>query len=316
MRAPVPVTAIVHLAALAAGLALMTWGLRQAAGDRLEHVVRRLQDAGPWQGLVAGLAVTALLQSSSTFSLLLLAAAAAGWVRRPAGRAALVGANLGTTLTGHLTATPHLGLAAMLAAGGLAVAALGWRQPQIRAGGLAALGLGAALTALDGLGNTLAPLAGGAGTVSGAASWATWVRQPWAGFAAGLVLSAGALSSSAVLAVLQRAVAAGFLRVDEALPVVYGANVGTTSDVLLAGLLLRGTALDLALFHLAMNLLNAAAAVPLGPLLAVAARALAADPARQVAWAHTLFNGLGAVLVWPWVNQEDRRAPDGNPPRP
>ncbi|EKP94711.1 Na+/phosphate symporter [Thermaerobacter subterraneus DSM 13965] len=322
MGAPLWIDVMIHLGGLAAGLALMTWSLRQAAGHRLDDAVRRLQDAGPWQGLVAGLAVTALLQSSSSFSLLLLAAAAAGWVRRPAGRAALVGANLGTTLTAHLTATPHLGLAILLAGGGLVAAVLGWRRATVRAAGLAALGLGAALAALDGLGRALVTLAGPAGATPGPAGpagspepdWLAWVQQPWAGFAAGLVLSAGALSSSAVLAVLQRAVSAGFLRMEQALPVVYGANVGTTSDVLLAGLLLRGVALDLALFHLGMNLLNALAAVPLGPLLAAVARGLSSDPARQVAWAHTLFNVLGAVLVWPWVGDEKRRAPSGGPP--
>ncbi|GAB6877692.1 Na/Pi symporter [Thermaerobacter litoralis] len=305
---------VIHLTGLAAGLALMTWGLRQAAGDRLEDAVRRLRGAGPWEGLLAGLLVTALLQSSSTFSLLLLAAAAAGWVRRRAGRAALVGANLGTTLTAHLTAVPHLGLAALLAGGGISAAAVGWRHRTWRAAGLAALGLAAALTALDGLGAALATLAGGPGAGTAEPGWVTWVRRPWAGFTTGLVLSAGALSSSAVLAVLQRAVAAGLLDLRQALPVVYGANVGTTSDVLLAGLLLRGTALDLAVFHLGMNLLNALAAAPLGPVLAGMAQALADDPARQVAWAHTLFNGLGAVLVWPWVTADERRAASSGPP--
>ncbi|HEY8552496.1 MAG TPA: Na/Pi symporter [Thermaerobacter sp.] len=287
-----------NLAGLAAGLALTTWGLRRAAGNRLHQTVERLQDAGPYHGLVAGLVLTALLQSSSTFGLLLLAAASAGWVRRPAARAALVGANLGTTLTAHLTATPSLGLAAVLATGGLALAAIAWHRPHLRAAGLAALGFAAALTALDGLSGALGPLAAGP---AGAHPWADWVRRPWAGFAAGLVLSAAALSSSAVLALLQRAVAAGFLRPGEALPVVYGANVGTTSDVLLAGLLLRGPAWELALFHLGMNAATAVVAAPLGPVLMAAAGALTADPARQVAWAHTLFNALGAVLVWPWV---------------
>lgn len=287
-----------NLAGLAAGLALTTWGLRRAAGDRLHQAVERLQDAGPYHGLVAGLVLTAIVQSSSTFGLLLLAAASAGWVRRPAARAALVGANLGTTLTAHLTAAPNLGLAAILATGGLALAAIAWHRPRLRAAGLAAFGFAAALTALDGLAGALEPLAAGS---AAAHPWAEWVRRPWAGFAAGLVLSAAALSSSAVLALVQRAVAAGFLRPGEALPVVYGANVGTTSDVLLAGLLLRGAAWELALFHLAMNAATAVVAAPLGPALAAVAAALATDPARQVAWAHTLFNALGAVLVWPWV---------------
>ena len=304
----------VNVAGLAAGLALTTWGLRQAAGDRLEQTVHRLHDAGPYHGLVAGLVLTALLQSSSPFGLLLLAAAAAGWAPRSAARGALVGANLGTTLTAHLTAAPSAGLAVLLAGGGLALAAATWRRPRLRAAGLATLGFAAALTALDGLGRALGTLTGAsAGGAGGAGAWAAWVRQPWAGFTAGLVLSAAALSSSAVLALLQRAVAAGFLRPGEALPVVYGANVGTTSDVLLAGLLLRGPALDLALFHLGMNAATAAVALPLGPALAAAAHALTDDPARQVAWAHTLFNILGAVLVWPWVTGGPRQRREAGP---
>ena len=298
--------ALLGLGGLVGGLALMTWGLRQATRGQVRQAVAALRRAGPLQALVAGCLLTALLQSSSTFGLLLVGAVAAGWVSLPVARAAIVGANIGTTVTAHLTATPAPALAWTLAAAGLGLAAAGRRQPRWRAVGLAAIGLGAALTGLDQLGRALAPLAA-RGT--GSAPWTHLPGHPWLAFGTGLVAAAGALSSGAVIAVVQRGVSAGLLPASAALPVVYGANVGTTSDVLLAGLLLRGPALSVAWFHLGLNAATAVVAFCLSPLLAAAAAALAADPARQVAWAHTLFNLLSALLAWPWLDEPGPRRP-------
>lgn len=295
-----PVQLVIGLGGLAGGLGLMTWALREAARGDVARMMEHLRRAGPLQALAGGLLLTALLQSSSSFGLLLLGAVAAGWLDVRTAQAAIVGANLGTTLTAHLTAVPALGLAWTLGAAGLVLALAGAGHPRVRAAGLAAIGLGAALTALDMVGRALEPLAATSGSFS---AWDRLRDAPLVGFTAGVILSASALSSSAVIALLQRTVAAGILTVPSALPVVYGANVGTTTDVLLAAFLLRGPAPAVAVFHLLLNVVTAAVAAVLSPALAALAGALSADPARQVAWAHTLFNVIGALVVWPWLTR-------------
>lgn len=303
-----PVQLALGLGGLAGGLGLMTWALRQAGQGHMSAVLARLRRAGPLQALLTGLLLTAIMQSSSTFGLLLVGAAAAGWLDVRVAQAAIVGSNLGTTVTAHLTAVPSLGLAWTVAAVGLVLLLVGIGQPALRAAGLAALGLGAALTGLDMIGRALEPLAAARGLV---AAWDRLQTTPLVAFVVGIVLSATALSSGAVIALLQRAVATGILAVPAALPAVYGANVGTTSDVLLAALLVRGPALSVAAFHVVLNLVTTAVAAPLSPVLAALATALSTDPARQVAWAHTLFNAAGALVVWPWLV---RRFRAGGPP--
>ncbi|HEY8393748.1 MAG TPA: Na/Pi symporter [Thermaerobacter sp.] len=286
------------LGGLAGGLGLMTWALRQAGQTSVAMALARLRRAGPLEALLLGLVLTAVMQSSSTFGLLLVGAVGAGWMDVRVAQAAVVGSNLGTTITAHLTAVPSLGLAWTVATAGLVLVLAGLGRPALRAAGLAALGLGAALTGLDMVGRALEPLASARGPV---AAWNRLDAAPHLAFIAGVIISATALSSGAVIALLQRVVATGVLPVPASLPVIYGANVGTTSDVLLAALLVRGPALSVAAFHLVLNLVTTIAAAPLSPVLAALCAALSADPARQVAWAHTLFNATGALVVWPWL---------------
>lgn len=303
---PVPwiLPALLGVGGLGCGLALMTWALRRAARGHSHRLLAALQHARPVQGFLAGVLLTVLLQSSSTFGILLVGLVNAGWVNLPVARAAIVGANIGTTVTAHLTATPSLQLGWTLVAAGLVLAGAARSSSRWRAVGLAGVGLGAALTSLDLLGRTLQALPGLTSPAGG--PWWALNRRPWLAFVTGLLAAASALSSGAVVALLQRVVAVGLLDVQGALPVLYGANVGTTSDVLVASLLLGGPGVNVALFHVAINAAAAGVAAAGSPLLAAAARCLGTDPARQVAWAHTLFNLLAAFLAWPWTAEPRR----------
>lgn len=248
----------------------------------------------PWLSALGGALAAALVQSSSTVTILLVGLVEARALSLDAAAAMVVGANVGTTVTAHVLAF-RLGTGpalAVVAAG----AALALIPGQGRRAG-AVLGLGLLLLGVAWLEGGLAPL--------GASPWAARVvaavrGSPLLGFFAGAAMTAVALSSGVTIGLLQGLAASGVVPVAAALPVLFGDNVGTTSDTLLAGLAAGRRGLGLALFHLAFNLATTALLLPLaGPLAALLPR-LSPLPARQIAFAHTAFNLAGALLWLPF----------------
>lgn len=102
--------ALYSAAGLAAGVALflfgmcqLTRGLQQAAGERMQQVLRCVTGR-PLQGLLTGVLVTAALQSSSAAVVLVVGFVSAGVLELPQALPVLFGANVGTTLTAQLLA--------------------------------------------------------------------------------------------------------------------------------------------------------------------------------------------------------------------
>lgn len=144
--------ALYSAAGLAAGVALflfgmcqLTRGLQQAAGERMQQVLRCVTGR-PLQGLLTGVLVTAALQSSSAAVVLVVGFVSAGVLELPQALPVLFGANVGTTLTAQLLAMDldWLGRPALAAGFCLAVAA---RQPSAQGQGGRCLVLGCCLRA-------------------------------------------------------------------------------------------------------------------------------------------------------------------------
>ena len=95
---------------LAGGLALFLFGmenmsraLQQAAGERMRGFLRRITRT-PFTGALAGLLVTAVLQSSSATTVMVIGFVSAGLMELPQAVAVVFGANVGTTMTAQLVA--------------------------------------------------------------------------------------------------------------------------------------------------------------------------------------------------------------------
>jgi phosphate:Na+ symporter len=238
------------------------------------------------------------------------------------------GANLGTTMTGHLLALASLlssgaspngisGVSGLLPAlicplccfAGAALqlpfptrrdAAKAAGPAKLATAGQALLGFGLLFTGLDSVQSALAPL----------------LRTGWAhaffraaqnsfplAFAFGLVLAVGLQSSSAALGLVQAAASGGGVRYAFALPFVLGINVGTCSTILLAALSLktaqrdRKAARQVALGHLGFNLFGGVAA-SLGYLCTAGLPAWQMPvSAPSLAWLQTGFNAGTLVLA-------------------
>ena len=231
------------LFALFGGLAMFLYGmdrmsraLQRAAGDAMKRLLARLT-ATPLLGVLTGLAVTAVLQSSSAATVMVIGFVSAGLLELPRAVAVIYGINIGTTMTAQLIAFDVQTLVyPVLFLGFLLDFAA--RRPRWQAVGEAVFSFGLLFEGIDILGRALQPLAGQTVFLE----WMTRVKEsPLLGILLGLSMTMVVQSSSATIALLQNvARQAGpdgihsVLGLAGAVPVLLGDNIGTTVTALLA----------------------------------------------------------------------------------
>lgn len=301
---------------LAGGLALFLFGmenmsraLQQAAGERMRGFLRRITRT-PLTGALAGLLVTAVLQSSSATTVMVIGFVSAGLMELPQAVAVVFGANVGTTMTAQLVAFRLADWVFPILFAGVLVWLLA-RRERTRQLGLAVFSFGLLFDGIEVLSGAMAPLAEHPVFLR----WMTQVRHtPLLGLLLGTGMTLVVQSSSATIAVLQRAAQqAGpdgihsVLGLAGAVPVLLGDNIGTTVTALLACIGQGKDAARAALAHSCFNLSGSLLAAvllpwfvrlvefisPKGPELEVIS--------RQIANAHTAFNVCCALLWLPFL---------------
>jgi len=300
---------------LCGGLALFLYGMqcleegfKELAGSRLEALLRR-STATPFKGFLFGLAGTVLVQSSSLVSLLTVAFIGSGLISLAGGLAVVFGSNLGTTsgiwllaLAGQNISLAPLALP-LLVFGVL----VGFSGPKSRAVGRILLAIGFLFLGIDqiksGFSGFSAALDLGSRQVGGLGGELLFVLL-------GLVITVVLQSSHATLMLTLAALAGGQLELLQGLAVAVGSNVGTTVSTLMGAAFGRQRGGQrLALAHLLFNGVTALVALlllsPLAELVhwLTARLGLADNRLIQLALFHTLFNGLGVLLFWPWQRQ-------------
>jgi phosphate:Na+ symporter len=286
------------------GMWLMTDGLKVAAGPALQRILAQSTGTRA-RAFASGIAITALVQSSSVVTVAAIGFINAGLLSLNGVLWVLFGANVGTTMTGWLVALAGVdfkieAIALPLVGVGMVLhlTAQGRRRGAL---GLALAGFGTLFLGIDvlrdafsGVGAALDLPAFGGGALA-------LVAQVLTGAAMTVLMQ----SSSAALAVALTAAQGGVLPLEAAAAVVVGANLGTTVKALLAAIGATPNAKRAALGHVIFNLLTAGVALLILPFLLAgilalgAALRLEAGPAPTLALFHTVFNLLGVVLMWP-----------------
>ena len=193
------------LFALFGGLAMFLYGmdrmsraLQRAAGDAMKRLLARLT-ATPLLGVLTGLAVTAVLQSSSAATVMVIGFVSAGLLELPRAVAVIYGINIGTTMTAQLIAFDVQTLVYPVLFLGFLLDFAACR-PRWRAVGEAVFSFGLLFEGIDILGRALQPLAGQAVFLD----WMTRVKEsPLLGILLGLSMTMVVQSSSATIALLQ-----------------------------------------------------------------------------------------------------------------
>jgi Na/Pi-cotransporter len=266
--------------------------LQTAGGQALRTWLGRIT-ANRWLGLLAGAGATAVVQSSSAVTALAVTLVDAGVIPFKASLAILLGANIGSTTTAWLVSFKLTDIGPYFIVAGALISMLPFRFAFL---GKSIFYFGLIFFALNLVSNHLKPL-------SNAPAFQEWLARaeaPWLGVLVGLVFTALVQSSSVTTGLAILLVEQGILPAAAAIPIVMGANIGTTSTGLMASLGMKPIGRATAAANLFFNL---AGVLIYFPFLRPFSRFMVAQfgaGSMSVAWAHLIFNvtvGLAFLLL-------------------
>lgn len=277
------------------GMKLMGDGLENAAGEGLKSILEKLT-SNKYIGVLVGIAVTAIIQSSSGTTVMIVSFVNAGLMTLSQAIGIIMGANIGTTITAQMVSL-DLNKIAPLVIGVGAVFLLVSKKKRTRDLAGIAIGFGILFMGMDLMGSAMDPVAESA-----------WFKDfiivvsnnSLLGLLAGLGLTAIIQSSAATTVILIALATTGAIDMRLAFPVILGCNMGTCVTALLSSLGANRTAKKAAIMHLLFNTIGAIIFFPfISPFIGLI-ELTSPSVARQVANAHTIFNIVVTIILLPF----------------
>lgn len=282
------------------GMQMMSTNLEAAAGSRMKQILERLT-TNRFLGVFVGAGITAIIQSSSATTVMvggfvnsqLMTLKQAVWI--------IMGANIGTTVTGQLIALDIGAIAPLIAFAGVALI-LFVKQKKVQfAGGIIA-GLGILFLGMGMMSAAMIPLRDSQHFVN----LMTKFSNPFLGILAGAAFTAIIQSSSASVGILQALAVSGLIGLDSAVFVLFGQNIGTCITAVLASIGANRDAKRTTLIHLIFNVIGTTVFTLIclvSPFTQWMASFTPDNPAAQIANVHTLFNIVTTLLLLPFGTQ-------------
>ena len=295
------------------GMQMMSSGLEAAAGSRMKQILERLT-ANRFLGVLVGAAITAVIQSSSATTVMVVGFVNAGMMTLNQAVWIIMGANIGTTVTGLLIALDVGELAPLIAFAGVVLAVF-VKRPQLQHIGQILAGLGVLFIGMDMMSAAMAPLRESEAFISIMSNFS----NPLLGILAGAVFTAIIQSSSASVGILQALANSGVIAYANSVFVLFGQNIGTCITAVLASIGTNRNAKRTTIIHLMFNLIGTLiftclflvfpiASVVDGSLVLPGAAGqflagiLPGTPAGQIALTHTSFNSVTTLVLLPLGN--------------
>ena len=295
------------------GMQMMSSGLEAAAGNRMKRILEKLT-ANRFLGVLVGAGITAVIQSSSAMTVMVVGFVNSGMMTLRQAVWIIMGANIGTTITGQLIALDIGQLAPLFAFVGVAMVVF-FKKPQIHHYGNILAGLGVLFIGMEMMSSSMEPLR----------EWPAFVEMvstfsnPLVGIAAGTLFTAIIQSSSASVGILQAMAAGGIVGLDSAVYVLFGQNIGTCITAVLASFGTSRNAKRTTIIHLMFNLFGTVLFTIIcmtTPLTDLVASFTPGSPDSQIANMHTLFNIVTTLILLPFgtvlVKVAMRILPDRN----
>jgi len=292
------------------GMKVMSDGIQQSAGSRMQKVLN-FMTGNRFSGVLTGVAVTAIIQSSSATTVMVVSFVNAGLLTLTQAIGVIMGANIGTTVTAWIVSligfSFNLSTLALPAVGvGFIFRMIKWKYQNA---GEAILGFGLLFIGLDFLTHSM-PSVGDSFNFIAELSDMGYVSLLISSVV-GLVMTLVIHSSSASTAIMLTMAFNGLITYEMAAAMVLGANIGTTIDAALASIGTRTSAKRAALVHVLFNVIGTCWALPmLRPLLALVdfvtpgvISGVPNDPVvtTHLAMLHTIFNTANMLLFLPFA---------------
>ena len=278
------------------GMQMMSAGLESAAGSRMKGILERLT-ANRFTGVLAGALITAIIQSSSATTVMVVGFVNSGMMTLNQAIWIIMGANIGTTITGQLIALDVGAIAPLLAFLGVA-AIVFLKNEKLKHTGEIMAGLGILFIGMDMMGTAMKPLAASEDFVG----ILTNFENPLLGIAAGTVFTALIQSSSASVGILQTLADSGAIGLGSAAFVLFGQNIGTCITALLASIGTNVNARRTTLIHIMFNVFGTIVFTILclaTPIIPLVEGWTPGNAPAQIANLHTMFNVVTTLLLLP-----------------
>lgn len=282
------------------GLKIMGDGLQASAGDRLRDILNKFT-SNPVLGVIAGIVVTILIQSSSGTTVITIGLVTAGFMTLKQAIGVIMGANIGTTVTAFIIGI-DLGEYAMpiLALGAFLI--FFFKRSKINNIGRILFGFGSLFFGLEFMGDAVKPLASLDGFKQLMLDMST---NPILAVIVGAGLTALVQSSSATIGILQEFYQQDLISLNAAIPVLLGDNIGTTITAILASLAGSIAAKRAALVHVIFNLIGVIIFTIFLPvvihLISLLQDLWHLKPAMTIAVSHGIFNITNTLIQLPFV---------------
>ncbi|RSK27127.1 Na/Pi cotransporter family protein [Bacillus sp. HMF5848] len=282
------------------GIKYMGDGLQQSAGDRLREILDRFT-TNPLMGVLAGIIVTVLIQSSSGTTALTVGLVSAGFMTLRQAIGVIMGANIGTTVTAFIIGIKISEYALPIIAVG-AFLIFFFKHNKVQSLGKVIFGFGSLFLGLSLMSSGMKPLRSLDAFYDLTLSMSD---NPFLGVVIGTVFTVIVQSSSATIGILQELFGQDLLTLQAALPVLFGDNIGTTITAVLASIGTAVAARRAALAHVVFNITGTVVflilLVPFTKFIAFLQTSLGLNPEMTIAFAHGTFNVTNTILLFPFV---------------
>ncbi len=279
------------------GMQMMSSGLEAAAGNKMKRILERLT-SNRFLGVVVGAVITAVIQSSSATTVMVVGFVNSGMMTLQQAVWIIMGANIGTTITGQLIALDVGALAPLFAFIGVALVVFIKKQSVHHYGQIIA-GLGILFIGMEMMSGSMMPLRESEAFIS----LMTRFSNPVLGILAGMIFTAIIQSSSASVGILQALAAGGLIGLDGAVYVLFGQNIGTCITAVLASIGTSRNAKRTTIIHLMFNVIGTTIFTIVcmtSPLVELVESFTPGNPQAQIANMHTLFNIVTTLLLLPF----------------
>lgn len=291
------------------GMSLMGQALERRAGSSLRPLLEKMTQSR-LKGLLAGLGVTAVIQSSSATTVMVVGFVNSGLMTLRQSIGVIMGANIGTTVTAWIlslsgiegnsllvqmfkpsTFTPILAVIGI-------VLYLFLKNDKKKDTGMILLGFATLMFGMEAMSAAVSVLR----DVPEFSRLFLLFTDPLLGVLAGALLTGIIQSSSASVGILQALASTGQVTYGAAIPIIMGQNIGTCVTALLSSIGTNKNARRAALVHLNFNVIGATVGIILFYIIrAAAAPLLLTQPATEwgIAVAHSVFNVLCTLVLLP-----------------
>ena len=278
------------------GMQMMSSGLEAAAGNKMKEFLEKLT-SNRLLGVLVGTVITAIIQSSSATTVMVVGFVNSGMMTLRQAVWIIMGANIGTTITGQLIAMDAGAVAPLLAFFGVAVVVF-IKNVKARHIGSILAGLGILFIGMDMMGTSMLPLRESRAFIDTVSSF----ENPIVGILAGTIFTAIIQSSSASVGILQALASSGIVGLSQSAYVLFGQNIGTCITAMLAAIGTNRNAKRTTVIHIAFNVFGTIIFTILcltTPLVHLFESWTPGNVPAQIANLHTMFNIVTTLILLP-----------------